>query len=415
MKFLLVHQNFPAQFVHIAPALVAQGHQVSALTMNRSCPAGAGGVQVTHYGVARGSTKGIHPWVGDWESKVIRAEAVFHAASALKASGYVPDVIVSHPGWGETLFLHHVWPNVPMGIYCEFFYRAQGSDTGFDHEFSPPEAVDACRLDVKNLAYQLSMAHAVAGLSPTKWQADQFGMPFRDRITVAHDGVDTDALRPNPEASLGLQTAAGKLSMTRGDEVITFINRNLEPARGFHVFMRALPQLLANRPSARVVIVGGGDVGYGAAAPGGVGWKDRFVSEIRPQLTDAQWARVHFVGRVPREALTRLLQISTVHVYLTYPFVLSWSLIEAMSIGCAVVASDTAPLHEVIRNGENGLLVPFFDHQALAQRVTNLLANQPERRRLGAAARATAVAHYDLKRVCLPQQLSWANGLAQYI
>jgi glycosyltransferase involved in cell wall biosynthesis len=173
--------------------------------------------------------------------------------------------------------------------------------------------------------------------------------------------------------------------------------------------------LLANRPSARVVIVGGGDVGYGAAAPGGVGWKDRFVSEIRPQLTDAQWARVHFVGRVPREALTRLLQISTVHVYLTYPFVLSWSLIEAMSIGCAVVASDTAPLHEVIRNGENGLLVPFFDHQALAQRVTNLLANQPERRRLGAAARATAVAHYDLMRVCLPQQLSWANGLAQYI
>jgi glycosyltransferase involved in cell wall biosynthesis len=415
MKFLLVHQNFPAQFVHIAPALVAQGHQVSALTMNRSCPPGAGGVQVEHYAAARSSSKGIHPWVGDWETKIIRAEAAFHAAQALKAKSYVPDVIVAHPGWGESLFLHHVWPDAPLGIYCEFYYHAQGSDTGFDLEFSPPDPVDACRLDVKNLAYRLSMERAVAGLSPTTWQANQFTAPFRSRITVAHDGVNTDALQPDPQATLSLQTAAGIVNLARGDEVVTFVNRNLEPARGFHVFMRALPQLLSARPAARVVIVGGADAGYGAAAPDGLGWKERFSAEIKPQLTEAQWSRVHFVGRVPRDALTRLLQVSAVHVYLTYPFVLSWSLIEAMSIGCAVVASDTAPLHEVIRNGENGLLVPFFDHQALAEQVAGLLAHAPERMRLGAAARATAVAQYDLKRVCLPQQLEWVNGLKKFI
>jgi glycosyltransferase involved in cell wall biosynthesis len=205
--------------------------------------------------------------------------------------------------------------------------------------------------------------------------------------------------------------------LTRNSEVVTFVNRNLEPYRGYHTFMRALPELLRKRPNARILLVGADDVSYGArpdaAKYGHSKWKDIFANEVRPQISDADWQRVHFLGHVPYQYFIPLLQLSTVHVYLTYPFVLSWSLLEAMSAGCAIVASDTQPLHEAIKHNETGKLVSFFDPQALAQSVSDLLDQPQERAKLGSNARAFAQQYYDLQTVCLPQQLAWVNSLIQ--
>ena len=414
MKILFVHQNFPGQFKHLAPALAGTGgHEVTAMTMQQASTSSWRGVRLVPYSVTRGSTQGVHPWVGDFETKTIRGEACFRAALKLRAEGYEPDVIVAHHGWGESLFLKEVWPRAKLGIYCEFFYRRVGADTGFDPEFASEDEGDVCRLRLKNLNNLLHFQMADAGLSPTHWQASTFPDPFRQQITVVHDGIDTDVLTPNPRVSLGLRTSDGRqLTLTRADEVVTFVNRNLEPYRGFHVFMRALPELLRRRPKARVLIVGGNDVSYGARPPGGQTWKDIFIAEVRKSIPDEHWARVHFLGLVPHNLFTALQQLSSVHVYLTYPFVLSWSLLEAMSCGCAIVASDTQPLREAIEHDHTGRLVDFFDGQALVREICDLLDRPTERARLGNAARDFARHRYDLKTVCLPGQVAWVERLA---
>jgi glycosyltransferase involved in cell wall biosynthesis len=414
MKILFVHQNFPGQFKHLAPALARTGgHEVTAMTMQQASTSSWRGVRLVPYSVTRGSTQGVHPWVGDFETKTIRGEACFRAALRLRAEGYEPDVIVAHHGWGESLFLKEVWPRAKLGIYCEFFYRRVGADTGFDPEFASEDEGDVCRLRLKNLNNLLHFQMADAGLSPTHWQASTFPDPFRQQITVVHDGIDTDVLTPNPRVSMGLHTSDGRqLTLTRADEVVTFVNRNLEPYRGFHVFMRALPELLRRRPKARVLIVGGNDVSYGARPPGGQTWKDIFIAEVRKSIPDEHWARVHFLGLVPHNLFTALQQLSSVHVYLTYPFVLSWSLLEAMSCGCAIVASDTQPLREAIEHDRTGRLVDFFDGQALVREICDLLDRPSERARLGNAARDFARRRYDLNTVCLPGQVAWVERLA---
>ena len=417
MNILFVHQNFPGQFKHLAPALVAQGHSVVAMTMQKTQATSWQGVQLVAYQSTRGNGRDVHPWVADFETKAIRGEACFRAAVKLKDGGFSPDVVIAHPGWGESLFLKEVWPQAKLGIYCEFFYKAQGADTGFDPEFAVKDTTtDACRLRLKNLNNLLHFETADAGISPTHWQASTFPQTFRDKMAVVHDGIDTERIGPNPAVTLKVKTRNGQeLQLSRQDEVITFVNRNLEPYRGYHVFMRALPELLQRRPNARVLIVGGNDVSYGSRPDkdkyGHGNWKDVFIDEVRPLISDADWSRVHFLGNIPYQHFIPLLQLSTVHVYLTYPFVLSWSLLEAMSAGCAIVASDTQPLHEAIKHNETGKLVNFFDHQALAQQVCELLDQPNDRQRLGANARAFAQQNYDLKTVCLPRQLAWVEGL----
>ncbi len=409
MKILLVHQNFPGQLKFLAPALVREGHEVRALLMRKVDHAVWHGVQLISYFPTRGSTPGIHPWVSDFETKAIRGEACFRAALRMRQDGYVPDVIIAHPAWGESLFLKDVWPQAKLGIYCEFFYHEQGADVGFDPEFEQHDDATACRLRLKNLNYLLHFDRADAGVSPTRWQAFQFPEPFRDKISVIHDGIDTDAVTPRADVQL---TLPDNTVLTRADEVLTFVNRNLEPYRGYHIFMRALPDLLKARPALRVLIVGGDGVSYGARAPGGQSWKERLIAEVRPQMSDADWARVHFLGHVPYEHFIPLLQLSTVHVYLTYPFVLSWSLLEAMSAGCAIVASDTAPVREVIRHDHTGRLVDFFAADALTAEVAALLDDVQVRQRLGMNAREFVRQHYDLRTVSLPAQLRWVHALA---
>lgn len=417
MNILFLHQNFPGQYKHLAPALAEKGHTVTALVPRGRASGQWRGVRLCAYEVGRYNAPGIHPWLLNLESKVIRGEACFKAALEMKRQGYRPDVIIAHPGWGESLFLDEVWPDARIGIYCELFYQVQGQDIGYDREFATLDEGAACRLRLKNLNNALSLQVAHGGISPTRWQADTFPATFRPNISVVHDGIDTRALAPNTDAYVSLNTRSGQaLRLDTSMELVTFVNRNLEPHRGYHIFMRAVPEILRRRPQARILLIGGDGVSYGAPPSdlhrnGGKTWKEIFATEARKQISDQEWERVHFLGRVGYEHFVSLMQLSSVHVYLTYPFILSWSLLEAMSTGAAVVASDTPSVREAVTHGENGRLVDFFDCRRLAEEVCELLADPTERGRLGANARASIQSSYDLRTVCLPAQLKWVDHL----
>lgn len=411
MRILFIHQNFPAQFKYLAPVL-AQSHEVRVLTLNARLPANWQGIPINHYTLQRASTKNIHPWIIDFEAQVIRGEAVLHAALELRKQGFSPDIIIAHPGWGESLVLKDVWPRAKLGLYCEFFYHAEGADVGFDPEFPNTDLTSASRIRLKNTNTLVQLSTFDAGISPTRWQASTFPELFRNKISVIHDGIDSSVLQPNPGATLTLKLDSGDLlTLSKKDEIITFVNRNLEPYRGYHIFMRSLPSLLKQCPNARILLVGGEGISYGAKPPDQKSWKAIFIEEVRPQISDADWSRVHFLGNLPYHHFVTLLQCSSLHVYLTYPFVLSWSLLEAMSIGCAIVASDTSPVQDAIINNETGRLVDFFDYRALANEVAAILDNPSERQRLGVNARGLIQETYDLKTICLPRQIEWITNI----
>jgi glycosyltransferase involved in cell wall biosynthesis len=410
MQILIIHQNFPGQYKHLAPALVEQGHQVFSLTPKVEKRTVWKGVQLLPYKISRASSKEIHPWLADLEAKVIRADACYRQALAWKEKGLNPDVILAHHGWGEPMFLKDVWPDAKMGIYCELYHLDSGESVNFDPEFETKDLrSNALRLRLRNLNNTLHFEAADAGISPTEFQASTFPEPFRSDISVIHDGIDTELVKPNPDAVLKI---SDDLSLTRDDEVITFINRNLEPYRGYHAFMRALPKLLKARPNAQVVLLGGDEVSYGSKPPAGKTWKQIYIDEVRDQISDEDWARVHYLGRVPYDTFLAMMQVSRLHIYLTYPFVLSWSLLEAMSAEAAILASDTAPVLEAIRDDETGMLTDFFDGDALVEKANALLEDPDKRARLGKAAREFVLKTYDLKTHCLPTQLEWVAKLA---
>lgn len=398
---LLVHQNFPAQYVHLAPALVRAGAQVTAIGM-RDAPV-IPGVRYLRYRPQRGSSHGIHPWVGDFETKVIRGEACVQALSALEREGYRPDLICAHPGWGEALFLKELWPNTPQLHYLEFFYGSRGLDADFDPEFGPLQLPQRARLVTKNANNLLNLHAMDAGVSPTHWQHSTLPALYQSRVQVIHDGIDTTRFTPDRTVELTLTNdQSHTVALNADTPLVTFVNRNLEPMRGFHTFMRALPELLDRLPKAQVVMVGDAGVSYGAAPPEG-SWKTKLFQELGPRL---DLSRVHAVGRLPHQQLTDLLRLSWAHVYLTYPFVLSWSMLEAMSVGSVVIGSDTPPVREVIRHGYNGWLVDFFDPSALAQQVAEVVQHQADQATIRAAARQTVVESYDLHSVCLPAHMA---------
>jgi len=410
MKILLIHQNFPGQYKHLAPALVAQGHQVVALTCKVKEPQTWQGVHVIPYQIKGASTPNVHPWLADFETKILRATSCYRGAQALREQGFTPDVICAHHGWGESMFLKDVWPDARLGLYCELYHLTSKDFLNFDPEFPSDNPIGGkLRIRMKNLNNRLHEEIMDAGISPTRFQASTFPDHWQDRLTVAHDGIDTDLVRPNPDAQLRVNDS---LTLTRDDEVITFINRNLEPYRGYHVFMRALPDLLRRRTTAHVVMLGGDEVSYGSKPPKGKSWKQVYIDEVRDQIPEADWKRVHFLGRVPYDNFLSMIQVSRVHVYLTYPFVLSWSLLEAMSAGAAIVASDTTPVKEVMAEDETGRMVDFFDQKGIVDQVCALLDDPDTRARLGGAARTMVRALYDLRKVCLPQHLDWVAMLA---
>ena len=397
-RFLFLHQNFPGQFVHVAQELLRLGHDVTALGIQGP---GVAGVKYLRYEPIRPPQASAMELAQDFEAKIARGAACANAMLQLKQGGYQPDVVVAHPGWGEALFCKDVWPQAKLVVFAEFFYSAEGADHGFDPEFPEDNLSIRAKIRIKNSVHLHALSAADAGYTPTRWQHAQLPPEYRSKVKVIFDGIDTEAIAPDPKASITLQR--GNIRVVPGDEVITYVSRNLEPYRGFHVFMRALPEILSRRPNARCIIVGRDDVSYGSRPPDGENWRSVLLREVGDQLPPD---RVHFLGGLPYQNYLKVLQVSACHVYLTYPFVLSWSCLEAMSAGCVVVGSRTAPVEEVIQHGHNGLLTDFFDTRALANQVIDVLADPSGHRDLALCARDTVVARYDLKSKCLPDQLA---------
>ncbi|MBI5278135.1 MAG: glycosyltransferase [Burkholderiales bacterium] len=406
MKFLFIHQNFPGQFKHLAPALAAQGHEVVGLAVNQPAVPTPGVKVLRHNPQPPEGAQHIPKFLQEIDTKLVRGVSVQKALLELKAQGFVPDLVYAHSGWGETFFVNDVYPGVPMIVYAEYFFSPEGGDVNFDPEFGRSD--NASLLEMKNLNLMHGLVRAVKGVSPTKFQRDRHPPLLRERIEVIHDGIETPRFKPSATTTITLQKA--QRSFAPGDEVVTFTVRQLEPYRGYHSFMRALPELMELRPNAHVIIAGGDDTSYGAKPPPGTTWKEVFLQQVGPRI---DLSRLHYVGRVPHQVLTQLMQVSAVHVYLTYPFVLSWSMLEAMSCGCLIVGSRTAPVEEVIQHERNGLLVDFFDPSAIAKTVADALQRRKDLQPLRDAARRYVVENLDLQTICLPQQLELVLGTAK--
>jgi glycosyltransferase involved in cell wall biosynthesis len=398
-KILFVHTNFPGQFQHLARELGRrQGFDLAAIGSHtaRAMP----GVRLLKYTVGDGDVAATHPFARRFDLECRRAEQVLYAASNLASTGFTPDIVLAHPGWGETLPLRSMFPKSRIVTYCELFYRSIGGDADFDPEF-PQTGIDGnVRIQLKNAATLLALNECDAAISPTEWQKSTYPPAYRDKISVIHEGIDVDTVKPAEAAAFTLPS--GRI-LTKADEILTFGTRSFEPLRGYHIFMRALPRILAARKEAQVLIIGGDRSHYGLGAPDGQTWREIFLNEVAAKVDQT---RIHFTGQLGYANYLNVLQISRAHVYLTYPFVLSWSLLEAMSAGCLVIVSDTAPVREVV-DGKNGLLVPFFDVETLAKQAIEALSGPQRFKALRQAARDTVLARYDLKQVCLPRMLAF--------
>ena len=394
MKILFIHQNFPGQFRRFALHLSRNpAYRVLAIG-KQGCPM-LDGVRTLTYSLHRPAGRATHSYAKPLESAVLHGQAVVRILLRLKSRGYTPDAIVAHPGWGETLFVKEIYPHARLIHYSEYYYQGHGADLGFDPE-TPVTLDDLARVRTKNAALLLSLEGCDIAMTPTQWQKSLHPRAYHDKIRVIHEGIDTDVMRPDGTASFVLPD--GRV-LRHGDPVITYVARNLEPYRGFHILVRALPEILKRNPNCTVVVVGADGASYGPAPQGAPNWRSKLLAG-----TSLDPARVHFLGQIPYARYRSLLQVSAAHIYLTYPFVLSWSLLEAMACGCVLIGSATAPVEEVIVHGDNGLLVDFFDHEALAAAVSEVLA-APERF-LAMRVRAAAT---------VAQRYSLAAGIAGYL
>ena len=401
MNVLFIHQEMPGQFAHLASYLArSRDNRVVFLTKTKK-PAPPG---VTPALYTPTPLTAPDPFVRGFESAVLHGRAVANACLELQNRGFVPDIVVAHPGWGESLYVKDVIPATKLINYCEFFYHAAGADVGFD----PNDQVDgamAALLRTRNAHLLLSLAGCDRGLSPTNWQRFLHPPEYRHKIDVIFDGIDADRVRPNPDASLQLRDGT---VLTRRDIVISYVARNLEPHRGFPSFMRAIPHILSMLPEAHIVIAGGDEVSYGRPPGDGRNWRQVMVEEVRPPA-----ARVHFTGSLPYDDYVSLLQISSAHIYLTMPFVLSWSFMEALAAGCIVIGSQTAPVMEILRDGNNGFLADFFSPPDIARKVVTAVRRSAELDDMRRRARQTIVGHHDLT-TCLPRQVQLLRAVAGY-
>jgi glycosyltransferase involved in cell wall biosynthesis len=398
MKVLFVHQNFPGQYLHVARYLGANSaNEVVFITQRQDGE--LPGVKKIVYKPQRPVTPQTHHYIRETESHVLNAQEVVRVALSLRNAGFTPDVMVGHNGWGEIWYLKDVFPQIPLIGYFEFFYRMSGADVGFEPQSSDTAVFDtAPRVRTKNIGNLLALDTVDLGQCATRWQKSLYPERHHGILQVLHEGIDTRTVAPNPRARLKLPG----LELAAGDEILTYVARNLEPYRGFTVFMRSLPEILRQRPKAQVIIVGGNDVSYGARLPEGKSYKEETLRELGTSL---DLSRIHFLGKLPYSAYVTVLQISRVHAYLTYPFVLSWSMLESMAAGCLVVGSRTAPVEEVLRHNSNGLLVDFFSIPQIVSAIVGGLADPGAFQEIRKNARQTILDSYDLHSICLPAHL----------
>ena len=387
MNFLFLHPNFPGQYLQLSRYLGHTGrHNVMFLSAGTN-GSRLQGVQVGIYKPKRKATKGVHHYIKTAEEAVLDGQAVIRALDALRGKGFVPDVIVGHTGWGSTLFAKDMYPNVPLIGYFEWYYSARGADVYYwpDEE---PSMDDKMRIRMMNSHHLVNLQACDVRYTPTQWQKSQFPDEYRDSMRVLHEGIETDYFHPMTGAKLKLPRV--NLDLTEAEEIVTYVSRGFEPYRGFPQFMDAIRIVLKERPNVHVVIIGQDQVCYGAKHRTGKGYK---VVEEEKGGYDKE--RVHFIGHATRDVYQQVLRASTVHVYLTRPFVLSWSMLEAMSFECALVASATPPVEEVVKDNVNGLLVSFREPKHIASRIMELLDDKELRMRLGKAARELMVQKYN--------------------
>lgn len=390
MKFLFVHQNFPGQFLHIVRHLVAaRQHDIVFITENNENV--INGVRKVPYAKPSPAAAEAHIAARELDGAVRRADAVGRTAANLKLLGYEPDIIIGHQGWGEMLNLRDVWPKNPMLGYMEFYYQPIGIDVGFDPEF-PVGVDDFPRIRAKNAINHIALNLDAEGQSPTEWQISTYPEWARKRINLLWEGVNLDVCKPDPKIRRAPLTIGG-MTIEPSDKLVTYVSRDLEPYRGFPLMMRAIPHLLRARKDIKIVMVGGDGVSYGNPPPTGGTWREVMLREIGAGI---DLSRVVFPGRIPYEAYLSMLQRSDAHVYLTYPFVASWSLREALAIGCAIVGSDTQPVREFITHGENGILTSFFDPPGIANAAVALIEDTVLSRRLRNNARQYAEARLSM-------------------
>ena len=402
MKILFLHPNFPAQFRHVATALAKDpNNQVLFGTKFENPEWQIPGVRKVMFKPSREARAETHHYVRFLENGVLHGQAVFRVAEQLKAEGFVPDIVYGHSGWGPTLFIKDAFPNAKLMCYFEWFYHSIGSDADFDPA-DPLTIDDMARIRIKNTPILVDLYSCDWGVSPTNWQRSQFPKEFHNKISVLHDGVDTEFFKPNPGAKLMLPN----LDLSEIDEIVTYVARGMEPYRGFPEFIESIAYLQERRPNCHVVIVGSDRVCYGKGLPNGETYKNNMLKKVPLDLS-----RVHFVGSLPYGLYLKVIQASQVHVYLTRPFVLSWSMIESMSTGCLVLGSDTPPVKEVIQDGENGLLVDFFAPKQIADRISEVLDHPTRMAQLRQKARETALERYSLQKL-LPHHLQLIKDVA---
>ena len=405
MKILFIHPNFPGQFRHIATHLAQQdGNQVVGLGDHDGVARQIGttpGVVLRGYKMSRKATIGVHHYLRNLEESVLRGQAVLRGCLEIKKLGFYPDLICAHVGWGDALFLREAFPDSKIIGYLEFFYHSRGADTGFDPEF-PISLDNRCEVETKNSTQLLTWENCDYGWSPTQWQASLYPEAFHPKIKVIHDGINTKRIMGDRNATYTLPD--GRV-LSRKDEVLTLVNRNMEPYRGFHVFMRALPEIQKRRPKAVTIIIGSdNEIAYGSKPKNGKTWREALLEEVGSQL---DMSRLYFIGQLEYQEYLQVLQVSAAHVYMTYPFILSWSMLESMAAECLLIGSNTPPVAEIIRDGENGLLFDFFDKKELADRVEHALANQAHFEEMRFNARRTIVEKFDLESICIPQQMDF--------
>ncbi|CAL1240109.1 glycosyltransferase [Candidatus Methylocalor cossyra] len=382
MKLLFIHNTLPGQFEHLMRALARDPrNEVVGIGQEFLSPAPLFGVRVETYTRTAPVKRKADEFLCSNEEAIGNGLAVAAKLGELKRSGFVPDIAIAHLGWGESIYFKDIYPTTPLLGYCEFYHRARAADADFDPTF-PLGLNDLFRIRTANAAKLLGLVGMDLGVSPTAWQKSLFPPEFQRKIAVVHEGVDISRYRPDPQALFRLPDGR---TLSRADPVVTYAARSLEPYRGFPQFLRAAAELCRRRRDCQIVIAGGDGPSYGPA-------HDR-NSLLQERPIDR--TRVHFVGPLPPDDYVKLLQVSSVHVYLTVPFVLSWSLLEAMAVGCVVVGSDTPPVREIVRHGVNGLLADFFSVRQIVDMVERVLDHPQREWELGLRARADVVASFD--------------------
>jgi glycosyltransferase involved in cell wall biosynthesis len=403
MKVLLIHQNMPGQYKHLARVLGADSSNTVVFITKPKPDVNIPGVHKLEFKTRREPSPHTHRYLIGTERSILQGQEVWRMCKKLRDDeGFIPDVICGHPGWGDMLFIKDVYPKTPVLSFFEFYYRAHGADVNFDPN-DQSASDDEARIRIKNITNLLSLESADWGIAPTRWQFQQNPQEFQSKISVIHDGVDVDVCVPNPNAKIN----ASGTELTCKDEVITYISRNFEPYRGFPTFMKAVEIIHARRPNCHIIAVGADEVSYGKKPPGGQTYRQLFMKQTKYDKT-----RLHWAGFLEYKQLLKIYQISSAHIYLTFPFVLSWSMMEAMASECLVIGSDTAPVSEVIKDGHNGLLTDFFSPEQLANRIDEVLDHKDRMAELRKNARKTIVDKYSLSKL-LPLHVGLVKDLAK--